>query len=103
MEGTSASVVTEETVDNTQREQVEFATRGTEESTERENSGTLTGIRSQEVTRRLVVEEKGPADPAARQRRWSARLQRALTCVDVWILIATLALVVLACLGLVWS
>jgi hypothetical protein len=40
---------------------------------------------------------------AARRRRWAAHLQRALTRVDVWILIATLALVVLACLTLAWS
>jgi hypothetical protein len=38
---------------------------------------------------------------AARQRRWAAHLQQALTRVDVWILIATIALVVLAYLTLV--
>ena len=43
-----------------------------------------------------------PGGPAARQRR-PARLQRALARVDVWILIATLALVALGCLALAWS
>lgn len=40
---------------------------------------------------------------AARRRRWAEHLHRALTRVDVWILISTIALVVLACLTLVWS
>jgi len=54
----------------------------------------------------------GPHEPAvifqqgglaACRRRWAAHLQRAVARVDVWILIATLALVVLACLTLAWS
>jgi len=44
-----------------------------------------------------------PGGLAARQRRWAAHLQRALTRVDVWILIATIALVVLTYLTLVKS
>jgi hypothetical protein len=40
---------------------------------------------------------------AIRQRRWIAHLQRTLTRVDTWILISTIALVVLACLSLAWS
>src|SRR5713101_2582276 len=42
-----------------------------------------------------------PGGLAAGQRRWAAHLRRALTRVDVWILIATIALVVLAYLTLV--
>lgn len=40
---------------------------------------------------------------AARRRRWAECLHRGLTRVDVWILISTIALVVLACLTLAWS
>ena len=40
---------------------------------------------------------------AARRRRWAEHLHRGLTRVDVWILISTIALVVLACLTLALS
>ena len=40
---------------------------------------------------------------ALRLRRWAEHLQWALTRVDVWILISTIALVVLACLTLACS
>jgi len=41
-----------------------------------------------------------PGGLAARQRRWAAHLQRALTRADVWILIAAIALVILTYLTL---